>query len=157
RHELRALAAQPLDELAARHPRHADVGDDHVEVVLLERAQRLGAVAHALALDAAALQEAEQGIPQHRLVVDDEDREGAHRGLRRQRWRGHLLTLLPWVAGDGYDERSPLAGLRLDPDAPAVLLRDAVADREAEAGPEALGLRGEERVEDPAADVGTDP
>src|SRR5437016_9356451 len=106
RHELRALAAQPLDELAARHPRHADVGDDHVEVVLLEHAQRLGAVAHALALDAAALQEAEQGIPQHRLVVDDEDREGAHRGLRRQRWRGHLLTLLPWVAGDRSEEHT---------------------------------------------------
>src|SRR5205807_7414393 len=42
RHELRALAAQPLDELAARHPRHADVGDDHVEVALLENAQRIG-------------------------------------------------------------------------------------------------------------------
>src|SRR5438132_4882590 len=105
RHELRAVAAQALDELAAGHPRHADVGDDHVEVVLLEHAQRLGAVAHAPALDAAPLQEAEQGVPQRRLVVDDEDREGAHRGLRRQRWLGHLLTLLPWVVGDGHDER----------------------------------------------------
>src|SRR3989454_12605685 len=28
RHELRAVTAQALDELAAGHPRHADVGDD---------------------------------------------------------------------------------------------------------------------------------
>src|SRR3989441_11473703 len=45
RHEIRAVAAQALDELAAGHPRHADVGDDHVEVALLEHAERLGYVA----------------------------------------------------------------------------------------------------------------
>src|SRR5438128_9985698 len=157
RHELRAVAAQALDELAAGHPRHADVGDDHVEVALFERAERLGAVAHPLALDAAPPQEPEQGVPQRRLVVDDQDREGAHGGLRRRGRLGYRPTLLPRVAGDGDDECRSLSGLRLDPDAPTVLLRDAVANREAEARPEALGLGGEERVEDAAADVGADP
>src|SRR3989442_6606893 len=128
RHELRAVAAQALDELAAGHPRHADVGDDHVEVALFERAERLGAVAHPLALDAAPPQEPEQGVPQRRLVVDDQDREGAHGGLRRRGRLGYLPTLLPPGAGDGGDELRSLARLQPHPQSPTRLLRDSVAN-----------------------------
>src|SRR2546428_9333124 len=53
RHELRAVAAQAVDELAAGRPIHADVGDDHEDDARLHRAYRLLPVAHPLALDAA--------------------------------------------------------------------------------------------------------
>src|SRR6185295_5268806 len=43
---------------------------------------------------------------------------------------GSVVVLL---AGDGKPERAPLAGLRLDPDAPAVALDDLLHDREPDA------------------------
>ena len=49
-------------------------------------------------------------------------------------------------------KQDPVPGVGLDLDRAAVLLDDPVADREAQPGPLADRLGGEERVEDPLAD-----
>src|SRR5207245_9139667 len=155
RGQLGPLAAQSLEEFPSAHPRHADVGDDDVEVPLCEQPERLAPVRRAVSVDAAAAEEAQQRVAQRGLVVDDEHREGPCRG---RGWRGGRLRrrarVVPGVLWQGYEEARTGAGLRLHPDAAAVLLRDAVADRQAEARAHAFRLRGEERVEDLAADLG---
>src|SRR5439155_2339304 len=60
------------------------------------------------------------------------------------------------VAGQRDPEARPAPGLRLHPDAAAVLAGDPVADGEPEARTDALGFGGKERVEDLAPDLGRD-
>ena len=65
---------------------------------------------------------------------------------------GAASPLAVGLAGEPDGETAPLARGGLDVDGSAMLADDAVADREAEAGPLAERLGGEERVEDPLAD-----
>src|SRR2546425_11952621 len=153
RGERGALASQLRDELPPAHARHPDVGDDDVEMALREQPQGFGAVPHAFAADAAAREEAEQRVAQARLVVDDEHGERAARRLGR-RWGFDHGLLLPRIARQADAERRPATRLRFHGDPAAVLLHDAVTDRETEAGADSLGLRREERVEDLGADLG---
>ena len=74
-----AHRARRLEELEARHLRHALVGDDHRHVVLFEERERLVAGAGRMDLEDALEVEAE-GVEVVRLVVDDQYREGAQIG-----------------------------------------------------------------------------
>ena len=67
--------------------------------------------------------------------------------------RAAQLSLSAATSGSSIRKVVPRPGLRLDADAAAVALDDAVRDREAEARADADRLGGEERVEDLALDL----
>src|SRR5439155_1043812 len=102
-----------------------------------------------------AAEEPRQGVAERRLVVHPEHAELAagRRGIRRHLRLGGFFAL---VAGQRDPEARPVPGLRLHPDATAVLAGDPVADGEPEARTDALGFGGKERVEDLAPDLGRD-
>src|SRR5438067_1204849 len=79
-------------------------------------------------------------------VLHQQDRlRSARRGPCR---RQHGATLGRLVGAPQIDlDGGPLAGLAVDPEGAAALADDAIDRREAEAGPPALLLGGEERLE----------
>src|SRR5216683_7469337 len=86
------------------------------------------------------------------VVLDQEDRLGAP-GERGRRRRRRLVNRL--VDPREIDlERRSVSGLAIDPDAAAALLDDPEDGRQAQPGPLARVLRGEERLEDPRLDRG---
>src|SRR5207249_3151158 len=97
--------------------------------------RRLGITAE----DSPRLQLKPEHAPIRRVVVDDQDPltgelARAGQGLRRRgRVGGH--------GGDGEVKRRALAGLALDPDAPAHQLTQTLADGQAEAGPAVAARR----------------
>ena len=123
---------------------------------MLQRAQRRGTVRDPFPTDPAAVEEPQQRVAKRGLVVHDEHGElaGGRSGVRRcLRLRPRFLAR---VARQRDAEPRPVPGLRLHPDAAAVVAGDPVADGEPEAGAHTLGFGGEERVEDLAADLGRD-
>src|SRR2546430_13329096 len=99
-------------------------------------------------------EEPQQGVAQRRLVVDDQHGDGARGGGRGCGRLGDGTALPARVAGQGYDERRTPPGQGVDPDAAAVLARDAVTDRQAVSRADALRLGGEEGAEDLGPDLG---
>ena len=136
--------AHLVEQLEARHARHADVADHQVPVVALEGDQRLAGRATGADVVTVALQEDLEELLHAGLVVDDQDprqsplldgrSESRSTRLRIRRWAGTLAPSCPCP-------RSLATA-----DASAVRLDHAVHGREAEPG--ALGLGGEERLED---------
>src|SRR5439155_154286 len=114
-------------------------------------------VGRALAAGPAPGAEAQPRVGERDLLAHHEDREVAAGGSGGRRDGRFGPGLLAGVARQRDGEARSLPGLRLHPDAAAVLAGDPVADGEPEARPDALGLGREERVEDLAADLGRDP
>src|SRR5207247_8329561 len=110
-----------LEELPSAHPGHAHVGDDDVEVALLQDTQRFGAVRDSLAADPAPGEEAQQRVAERDLVVHYEDREVAACGSGARREHRFVPGLLARVARQRDGEARSLPGLRLHPEAAAVL------------------------------------
>src|SRR2546422_11758310 len=87
RDEIRSIPPESLEELASAHPGHAHVGDDDVEVALLQDTQRFGAVRDSLAADPTPGEEAEQRVAERDLVVHHERSEERRVGKEcRSRW-----------------------------------------------------------------------
>src|SRR5438552_17145170 len=126
RDEIRSIPPESLEELASAHPGHAHVGDDDVEVALLQDTQRFGAVRDSLAADPTPGEEAEQRVAERDLVVHHEYREVSTGGGGARRKRRLGAGLLPRVARQGDREACSLPGPRLHPDAAAVFAGDPV-------------------------------
>ena len=80
--QLRADLAQPLVQLGAVEQRHPEVGEEQVEIALVERIKACGAVAGDRHLEAFALDQLAQRIGDVGLVLDDQraPRAGATSG-----------------------------------------------------------------------------
>src|SRR2546422_8152259 len=101
RDEIRSIPPESLEELASAHPGHAHVGDDDVEVALLQDTQRFGAVRDSLAADPTPGEEAEQRVAERDLVVHHEYREVSTGGGGARRNRRLGPGLLPRGARQG--------------------------------------------------------
>src|SRR5206468_13061002 len=106
---------ESLEELASAHPGHEHVGDDDVEVALLQDTQRFGAVRDSLAADPTPGEEAQQRVAERDLVVHHEDREVAAGGSGARSDRRFGPGLLARVARPRGSEARSLAGRRPPP------------------------------------------
>ena len=128
--------AEPLDQLAAAHLGHDQVGEHEVDraVTRLDDPERLGAVArleHGVARGARAAAAPSSGPrPRPRPAAASRCRWAGSAG-RRGPARGAASAR---VARQEDRERGALARRALDGDVPAALLDDAVHGREPEAG-----------------------
>src|SRR5512146_2241302 len=77
-------------------------------------------------------------------------RPGSSSTTRMRLLSSSMRPLLRGKVREGHEKARPLAGAGGHRDLPSVQFDDLPADREPEAGPLPVSLRGEERLEDPA-------
>ena len=127
------------------HARHLHVEEEDVGHGLLEPLERGLAVGHALDLVTLAGELSHEQLAQVALVVGHQDAK-----------TGALMAPPPSRTGSTTRNVPPLADLGLELDVPAVLVDDALGDGEPETGALARRLGGEEGIEHPRDDVGSD-
>ena len=160
-----AALAEPLAKRGPGDPGHDHIGDEKVDLAPFDLGQRQGGLArsgraHPIAF---AHEKAAHPFDDRRVVVADEDARGGCGRLAGPPCRigGHAVGLGAFRGALGSRDRGQVdpelgAASRLarDLDASPRLADDAKHGREAEPGAAIDILRGEERFEDPLADLG---
>src|SRR5262245_10722716 len=151
--ERRASRAQLLEDFAAVHTGHDDVGDEDVDGAGMRLGECHGLVAAAGGKDGVAvLLERQPGQPSYTLFVLDEQDSLAAPGGRAWNPLSQAQVAL-FVRRQEHAEGGANGELALDHDEASSLLHDAIDGRQAKARPFSWSFRREERFEQMGPDI----
>ena len=151
---VRILLARRGEDLDAADVRHADVGEHDVRLQLGELLEPARAAVRGVRVEAGVAQQDAERLEDALLVVDDEDggsASGDHVSTAREE-EGVVAGRRDGSARGKHDGEARAGRTAVDEDEAAMRLDGAMHDGEPETA--AAGLRREERIEQPVANLG---